>query len=256
MKTYELVEGMKQCYDGYTEEDFLVWKMLYERQYGKLDDVAVPDFKFGLEKLGFSDDKIPNFKRINEKLLDLTGWQIRVVPGIINELNFFTMLANRQFPSTTWLRKLNELDYLPEPDMFHDAFGHMPLLSNPLFCDFFHALGIIGLKHIEDAEILRMLGRIYWFTIEFGLIETALGKRIYGAGILSSAGETAYSLSGKPTYKSFDMRAIMHTHFENDRIQDLYFVIDSFEQLHGSIPAIEEVIEESLYERIKPVTYG
>jgi len=254
MKTYALVPGMVQHHDRYTEEDFKVWKILYDRQYGQLDQVAVPDFKIGLQELCFSEDCIPDFKVVNEKLDALTGWQIRVVPGIINELDFFTMLANKQFPSTTWLRKLNELDYLPEPDMFHDAFGHMPLLSNQVFCDFFHAIGTIGLKYIDFPKVLQMLGRIYWFTIEFGLIDTQDGLRIYGAGILSSSGETRYSLSDQPECREFDIIEIMHQHFENDKIQELYYVISSFEQLHGSIPKIQSEIERVLSEKELHVT--
>lgn len=246
MKTYDLIPNMKQDYDLYTHEDLQVWTMLYDRQYPQLDNVAVSDFKEGLSQIGFSSTKIPNFKIVNQRLAVLTGWSIKVVPGIINEYDFFNMLAKKEFPSTTWLRKLNQLDYLPEPDMFHDAFGHMPLLSNPTFCSFFQSLGQLGLKYINHHEALKMLGRIYWFTIEFGLINTADGLRIYGAGILSSSGETAYSLSGKAEYLPFDIIKIMHTSFENDRIQDKYYVIDDFKQLYASVDCIEKEIIRSI----------
>ena len=243
MKTYALIEGLKQEYEKYTEEDLQVWKTLYDRQFGQLDKVAVSDFKDGLAKIGFSSHKIPDFKDVNDRLQSHTGWSIHVVPGIINEYDFFNMLAQKQFPSTTWLRRLDQLDYLPEPDMFHDAFGHMPLLSNETFCEFFQQLGHIGLRYINSPEALTMLGRIYWFTIEFGLITSEQGIKIYGAGILSSSGETSYSLSGKASNKSFDIIEIMHTHFDNDRIQDKYFVIEDFQQLHESLIDIEAELE-------------
>jgi phenylalanine-4-hydroxylase len=167
-----------------------------------------------------------------------------VVPGIIDQPEFFTMLANKQFPSSTWLRKMSQLDYLSEPDMFHDAFGHIPLLTNPTFCDFYRELGKAGVKHINNPEVIKKLGRIYWFTVEFGLIQNSENIKIYGAGILSSIGETEYSLSETPQKKPFDIHEVMNTDFDNSKIQNLYFIIKTYEELLNSI---RKVLDEELF---------
>jgi phenylalanine-4-hydroxylase len=241
MKTYALIEGLKQEYDKYTDEDRKVWGILFKRQIEQLRKVAHPDYLAGIEKIGFAANEIPDFRKINERLAALTGWEIVVVPGIIDQFNFFKMLANKQFPSSTWLRSMDELDYLSEPDMFHDAFGHMPLLTNPVFCDFFHQIGVIGSRYLDHPKIVEMIGRVYWFTIEFGLIRSGNELKIYGAGILSSIGETKYSLSNGPEHLPFDMEVIMNTDFDNTKIQEKYFIIESFEQLMNSSPQMERI---------------
>src|SRR5690606_36776925 len=145
----------------------------------------------------------------------------------------------KTFGATTWLRKMSELDYLEEPDMFHDVFGHVPLLSNTTFCAFFHGLSKIAMQHLDNPEILEKLGRMYWFTIEFGLIRESGGLRIYSAGIISSNGETKYSVSSEPTHLPFDVNTILNTSYNNMVIQEKYFVIDSFDQLFDSLGGIE-----------------
>lgn len=246
MKTYQLKQNLTQVYENYTNEDKQVWKILFERQLNLLKDIAAPEFLNALDKIGFVPDKIPDFRETNSILNKTTGWKLEVVEGIINESDFFELLAQRHFPATTWLRKMSELDYLPEPDMFHDVFGHVPLLIDKQFSDFFEAFGKLGVKHKNDPRIVQMLGRIYWFTIEFGLIKSKKGLTIYGAGILSSHGESKYAISTEPSHLPFDAKVIMQTHFENDKIQDTYFVIDSFEQLYQSMPLIQQVISENL----------
>jgi phenylalanine-4-hydroxylase len=235
MKTYAIVKGLTQNYGAYTHEDELVWKTLFERQMNQLNKVADQQYLEGLNRIGFSPDKIPNFKIVNERLAELTGWEIVVVPGIIDQATFFKMLANKKFPSSTWLRKMEDLDYLSEPDMFHDAFGHIPLLTNQTFCDFYRELGNVGVNYINKPDVIERLGRIYWFTVEFGLIRNNKEIKIYGAGILSSIGETKFSLSKVPKRKRFDILEIMDTDFDNSKIQDLYFVIESFDELLSSI---------------------
>lgn len=244
MKTYDLIEGLTQNYAAYTDEDRLVWKTLFNRQMEQLKQVADINYLEGLKKIGFSADKIPDFKAVNKKLAAITGWEIVVVPGIIDQPDFFRMLANKQFPSSTWLRKMSELDYLSEPDMFHDAFGHIPLLTNPTFCDFYQELGKAGVKYINDPAVIERLGRIYWFTVEFGLIQNSADLHIYGAGILSSIGETKYSLSPVPERKAFDIIEVMQTDFDNTKIQNLYFVIKDYEEL---LAAIRKVLDEELF---------
>lgn len=244
MKTYELIEGLKQNYALYTIEDQLVWKTLFNRQMEQLHKLADEEYLEGLRKIGFSGERIPDFIEVNNTLKTLTGWEIVVVPGIIDQPEFFTMLANKQFPSSTWLRKMSQLDYLSEPDMFHDAFGHIPLLTKPTFCDFYRELGKAGVKHINNPEVIKKLGRIYWFTVEFGLIQNSENIKIYGAGILSSIGETQYSLSETPQKKPFDIHEVMNTDFDNSKIQNLYFIIKTYEELLNSI---RKVIDEELF---------
>lgn len=244
MKTYELIQGLKQEYDNYTAEDRKVWGILFNRQAEQIQGLADESYLKGIEKIGFNSTTIPDFRLVNTRLKSLTGWEIVVVPGIIDQVNFFTMLANKQFPSSTWLRSIEELDYLSEPDMFHDAFGHMPLLTNQTFCDFFHQIGLIGTKYLEHPKIIEMLGRVYWFTVEFGLIRAGSQLKIYGAGILSSIGETKFSLSDVPTRLPFDIVEIMNTDFDKTKIQEKYFMIDSFHQLLDSVAGMEKYLEE------------
>lgn len=244
MKTYELIQGLKQEYDNYTDEDRKVWGILFNRQIEQLQGLADESYLKGIEDIGFSASTIPDFREVNVRLKSLTGWEIVVVPGIIDQVNFFTMLANKQFPSSTWLRSMEKLDYLSEPDMFHDAFGHMPLLTNQTFCDFFHQIGLIGIKYLSYPEIIEMLGRVYWFTVEFGLIKTEGQLKIYGAGILSSIGETKFSLGDVPVRLPFDIVEIMKTDFDNTKIQEKYFVIESFQQLLDAIVTMEEHLEQ------------
>lgn len=239
-----MIDGLKQEYNMYNAEDFEVWETLFERQMKIIPEVASYEYLEGISNIGFTKDKIPDFKEVNKTIGKQTGWEITVVPGIIAEPIFFDLLSHKKFPATTWLRKMHELDYLPEPDMFHDVFGHMPLLTNELFCNFFQSIGKLGVKYPSNEKITTMLGRIYWFTVEFGLINNNEKKKIYGAGILSSHGETKFSLSQEPQHLPFDAELIMNTPYQNDKIQDKYFVIDSFEQLYSSIETIENIIRQ------------
>jgi len=240
------LKEMHQDYDAYTEEDFAVWRILYERQIVNLPHAASQAYLDGIKEVKFGPDRIANFKEVNEILGKSTGWGIHVVPGLIDDDLFFGLLRNRRFPSSTWLRKMEQLDYLEEPDMFHDAFAHMPMLTNQHYVDFLEDLSGIALKHIENKWAIELLSRIYWFTIEFGLIRESGELRIYGAGILSSAGETKFCLSDEPKHIDYDVRRIMQTPYWKDKFQDKYFVIESYEQLYNSIPEIERVLEEEL----------
>lgn len=243
MKTYALKQNMKQDYSVYTSEDFLVWKTLFERQMILLKELASAEYLKSIKTVKFCAEKIPDFKEVDAILEKETGWTLEVVEGIINEEDFFVLLSQKKFPATTWLRKLSELDYLPEPDMFHDVFAHVPLLTNHKFSDFFKTIGDLGVENRTNPEILTMLGRLYWFTVEFGLIKENDNLKIYGAGILSSFGESKFSVSNEPTHLPFDVEQIMNTHFENDKIQDKYFVISSFDQLYDSIGAIKAIVK-------------
>lgn len=215
----------------YTDTDHAVWRRLYERQAAMLRGRVSNEFLQGLATLGMEKDRVPDFAQLNETLMRATGWQIVAVPGLVPDEVFFEHLANRRFPASWWMRKPEQLDYLQEPDCFHDVFGHVPLLINPIFADYMEAYGKGGLK-AAGLGALDMLARLYWYTVEFGLIRTPEGLRIYGAGIVSSQGESLYSLdSASPNRIGFDLRRIMRTRYRIDTFQKTYFVIDSFEQL-------------------------
>jgi len=237
-----------QNYEKYTEEDFKVWKLLFERQMEQLPKgLAEEAFLVGLKDINFTADRIPNFVETNELLSKITGWRLAVVPGLIPNKEFFELMRDKHFPATTWLRKMSELDYLEEPDMFHDVFGHVPLLTNQSFVDFLAALARIALKFIDNEWAIELVSRIYWYTVEFGLINTPQGLRIYGAGILSSSGESVYSLKdSKPERVPYDVRQVVNTPYIKDRYQEKYFIIDSYEQLFDSVPEIEKVIAEEV----------
>lgn len=240
---------MKQIYGNYDQEDFEVWKILYERQIKNLPKAASRAHLEGLEKVNFVADEIPRFDQTNKELLELTGWRLAVVPGIVPDYTFFELMTNKRFPATTWLRKMEELDYLEEPDMFHDVFAHVPLLTNQSFVNFLEELSIIGLDYVGNDYAIEILSRIYWFTVEFGLIQEEDGLRIYGAGILSSAGETKFCLSDEPPKYDFDVQKIASTDYRKDVFQDKYFVIQSYEQLFNSIPEIKAVLAEMVEKR-------
>lgn len=238
--------GLKQEYEGYSEDDFLVWKLLYQRQRELLVKRAATAFLGGLKAMDFSADKIADFRHVNKVLAETTGWSIEVVPGLIPDKDFFQLLSEKKFPSSTWLRKLESLDYLEEPDMFHDCFAHMPLLTNQFFVDFLQELSKIALKHIDDALAVELIGRIYWFTVEFGLIEEKEGLRIYGAGILSSSGESIFCLGDKAKRKPFHVKEIMELHYYKDHFQDRYYVIRDYKDLFDAIPEIDALMEKAL----------
>lgn len=219
-----------QNYAIYTAQDHDTYKRLYARQSALLPGLACDEFIAALPSLGASD-QIPRFDDINAKLLPATGWQVVAVPGLIPEVAFFTLLSERKFPVTDWIRTPEEFDYIVEPDVFHDLFGHVPLLFNPVFADHMQAYGAGGLKaHSLDA--CEQLSRLYWYTIEFGLMQQADGLRAYGAGILSSSGELQYAVnSPEPQRLPLDPVRTMRTRYKIDSYQQTYFVIDSFQQL-------------------------
>jgi phenylalanine-4-hydroxylase len=218
----------------YTAQDHETWRRLHARQTALLPGLASTRFIEMLPRLG-AQDRIPRFDDINECLYQATGWQLVGVPGLIPELPFFTLLANRRFPVTDWIRTPAEMDYIVEPDVFHDLFGHVPLLFDPVFADYVQRYGEGGLKaHALGAG--ERLSRLYWYTIEFGLIRERDGLRAYGAGLLSSAGELAHSvrnteLHHEPRREAFALERVMRTRYRIDAYQHTYFVIDSFEQL-------------------------
>lgn len=224
---------VEQPWADYGPEEHQTWATLFERQMALLPGRACPEFFEGIARLKMSPDRIPRFADLNPILQAATGWTLIGVEGLLPELTFFEHLANRRFPVTWWIRKPEQIDYISEPDLFHDLFGHVPLLLLPTFADYMQAYGEGGLKAARFGnEPLTELTRLYWYTVEFGLVNTPEGLRIYGSGIVSSKGESIYALeSPAPNRIGFDVRRVMRTRYRIDTYQKTYFVIDSFEAL-------------------------
>ena len=219
-----------QNHAAYTAADHDIYRRLYERQSALLPGLACDEFITALPALGLKS-RIPRFEEINDRLYKATGWEVVAVPGLIPEVAFFTLLANRKFPVTDWIRTQQEFDYIVEPDIFHDLFGHVPLLFNPVFADHMQAYGVGGLKAYALGAC-EQLSRLYWYTIEFGLIRQHNGLRAYGAGILSSSGELVHAVkSNEPQRIALDLLRCMRTRYNIDSYQQTYFVIESFQQL-------------------------
>ncbi|MCI0562140.1 MAG: phenylalanine 4-monooxygenase [Nitrososphaera sp.] len=217
--------------ETYSEKDHTTWKTLYGRQVTEaLPGRACDQFLKGLDALDLSGG-VPNFEVVNEKLSALTGWKVVAVPGLVPDKVFFDHLANRRFPAGNFIRKPEQLDYLQEPDIFHDVFGHVPMLTDPVFADYMQAYGRGGQKALQ-LDALKNLARLYWYTVEFGLLETPRGLRIYGAGILSSKTETIYSVeSPEPLRIMLNLERVMRTLYKIDDFQENYFVIKSIQAL-------------------------
>ncbi|MCA0246788.1 MAG: phenylalanine 4-monooxygenase [Proteobacteria bacterium] len=214
--------------DHYSDEEQAVWRLLVERQSALARQYACAEFLSGLETLGVGDT-IPDFAAVNARLESLTGWRVVGVPGLIPDAAFYDHLAHRRFPVTVWIRKREELDYLVEPDLFHDFFGHVPLLTDPVFADYMQEYGRRG---VEAGPNVHLLARLYWFTVEFGLIRTPQGLKAYGAGILSSAAEVKHAIEGDGVQRvPFDPAKAMQSPYEIDKLQPIYFVLDDFRQL-------------------------
>lgn len=234
-----------QDYSAYTAQDHDTYHRLYERQAALLPGRACEAFIRALPSLGIKD-RIPRFDEVNERLGRATGWQVVGVPGLIPELAFFTLLANRRFPVTDWIRTPQEFDYIVEPDVFHDLFGHVPLLFDPVFADHMQSYGQGGLK-AHRLGACELLSRFYWYTVEFGLIREPGGLRAYGAGILSSPGELQYAVgSAQPQRLPLDLVRVMRTRYKIDTFQATYFVIDSFRQLFDMTAADFTMVYEQV----------
>ena len=220
-----------QHWEELTAEDHWVWDTLFARQQTLLHGRAVDAFEQSLNVLQLSRPGVPNFDELNEKLHARTGWTVVAVPGLVPDDVFFRHLSERRFPAGNFIRQAKQLDYLEEPDVFHDVFGHVPLLAQPAIADFMQALGHLGLQALDKGQLHR-LARLYWYTVEFGLARENGDLKIYGAGILSSFGESHYSLeSAKPHRIGFDLKRVLRTRYRTDAFQQSYFVIDRFEDV-------------------------
>ena len=220
-----------QRWERFTSAEHRVWDILFARQQQMLGHRAVRAFHEGLDVLRLSRPGIPDFEELNERLFARTGWTVVSVPGLVPDDIFFEHLSKRRFPAGNFIRSADQLDYLEEPDVFHDVFGHVPLLAQPAVADFMQAIGDHGL-HALEVSALHRLARLYWYTVEFGLAREDGALKIYGAGILSSFGESRYALASPvPHRPAFDMARVLRTGYRSDAFQQSYFVIDSFEDL-------------------------
>lgn len=243
-----------QRWEHYSAQDHAVWKTLFERQTALLPGLACAEFVEGMRQLPISAQGIPNFAELNGVLQPQTGWQVVAVPGLVPDEVFFEHLANRRFPSGNFIRSANQLDYLQEPDVFHDVFGHVPMLMHPVMADFIQLYGEAGLRAQRIGKLTE-LARVYWYTVEFGLVkEQVQGERgveealrIYGAGIASSFTESGFAVqSASPHRIGFDLERVMRTRYRIDDFQECYFVLDSLDDLL----ALARIDFDPIYERL------
>jgi len=236
-----------QRWADYTAGEHAVWRTLHERQVGLLRGRACDEFVAGMQALPIAADRIPDFERLSEVLMRHTGWQIVAVPGLVPDEVFFEHLAHRRFPSGRFIRRADQLDYLEEPDVFHDVFGHAPMLMNPVLADFIQAYGEGGLR-AQRLGTLPLLARVYWYTVEFGLLQQHGGLRIYGSGIASSRAESEFALDDDSPHRiGFDLERVMRTRYRIDDFQECYFVLDALDDLLE----LAHVDFAPVYERIR-----
>lgn len=236
-----------QHWERYTPAEHEVWRTLYARQMQVLPGRACDEFLEGFRKLELEAGEIPDFHRLSDALSRLTGWIVVPVPSLVPDDIFFDHLANRRFPAGRFIRRPDQLDYIEEPDVFHDVFGHVPMLAHPIFADYMEAYGRGGQRAMKQFGMLKNLARLYWYTVEFGLIRNPAGLRIYGSGIVSSRTESIYAVESKsPNRIHFDLERVMRTDYRIDDFQESYFVISSFEEL------FEQTYQDfaPLYERL------
>jgi len=237
-----LPDTSTQRYDAYTATDYRIWRLLTQRQQEALKPVACREYLDCLHELYpiLSPDHPPRFSDLNRALRSAHGWSIEVVKGFLPVDEFFALLANRRFCSSTWLRNEKQLDYLEEPDMFHDIFGHIPLYLNKDYADFAQKLGALGVKYADDEEKVTQLQRLYWFTIEFGVIRQEGELKVYGAGICSSPQETKHIYTNNAVViKPFELDTVMQQTFVIDKVQMLYFAIEDFSSLFSAVDELE-----------------
>ena len=220
-----------QGWANYSAREHAVWRTLFERQSALLPGRACAAFVDGMRRLPMEANAIPDFRALNDVLLPRTGWQIVAVPGLVPDEVFFEHLAQRRFPAGQFIRRADQLDYLEEPDVFHDVFGHVPMLMNPVIADFVQAYGVGGLR-AKQLGVLQHLARVYWYTVEFGLVRQDDSLRIYGSGIASSFTESVFALDDpSPNRIGFDLERVMGTDYRIDDFQESYFVLDSLDDL-------------------------
>ena len=230
---------IEQDWSTYTAEDHEVWGILYAKRMQELKRTGARLFLEGADAIGLDVHHVPDLHEVNRRLRTRTGWQAVAVGGFIPAAEFFASLADRRFPTTITIRPKSQLDYLPEPDIFHDVFGHVPLHADPVFADFLQRFGAVATRARTEEET-AMMARLFWFSVEFGLIDDGTGTKVYGSGLISSAADSANALSDKCEKRPFTLDAVIAQAFDIDRLQDVLFVIRSFDELFAAVSDMEK----------------
>jgi phenylalanine-4-hydroxylase len=227
-----------QEYENYTPEQHAVWSELVDRRMPQVEEYACQEYLEGVDIIGLRRDRIPNLAAISERLEPRTGWNATPVSGFLPAGAFFEMLAARKFPTTTWLRRRDSLDYIPQPDIFHDVFGHVPMHSHPVFADFLQHYGSVC-ANIDDTQMLERLGRLFWYTVEFGVMRRGGKIKVYGSGVISSHGECTNVIEGGCEVRSFDLDTVLETPVKVDELQKVLFAIESFDEIYEAMHVAE-----------------
>jgi len=237
---------IRQEYENYTAEQHAVWSELVLRRLPQVREYACPEYLEGLEIIGLCSDRLPNFAAITDRLKPRTGWSTTAVSGFLPADAFFEMLQARMFPTTTWLRGRDSLDYIPQPDIFHDVFGHVPMHSHPVFADFLQHYGSVCAQ-IGDKLVLELLGRLFWYTVEFGLMRRGREIKVYGSGVISSHEECTNVIKGGCEVRDFELEEVLETSVKVDELQKVLFAIESFEQIYEAMHQAERRFREKAY---------
>lgn len=235
---------IQQDWNAYTTEQHAVWAELVRRRMPQLEEHACAEYLDGFHRIGLREDSIPNLAEVNKRLGPRTGWNATPVSGFLPPDAFFEMLAARQFPTTTWLRKRESLEYTPEPDIFHDVFGHVPMHAHPVFADFLQQYGSVCARLVSDKDKLERMGRLFWFTVEFGVIRQKGTIKLYGSGLISSHGESTHVINrtsdGGPEIRDFDLDAVLNQEFKVSEMQKVLYAVESFDQIYDAARQAEE----------------
>jgi phenylalanine-4-hydroxylase len=229
---------IEQSYERYSEEQHATWTELVHRRAPQIERFACQEYLEGARIIGIDAARLPSLQRITERLKPRTGWSTTAVGGFLPAPAFFEMLANREFPSTTWLRDPSSLEYTPEPDIFHDVFGHVPMHAHPVFAEFLERYGRLSAA-TNDPEVLEQLGRLFWYTVEFGLVRQRGELKMFGSGIISSHGESTAILEGKCEVKRFDLETVLQTTVKVDEIHKVLYAIESFDEMYDALLTAE-----------------
>ena len=233
---------LQQNYQHYSAQDHLVWKVLFDRQTALLHKRACAAFWQGLAAAGLHRNALPDFAQISQRLQKATGWELEPVAGMLNDVDFYGLLARRRFPATVWIRNMAQFDFIEEPDLFHGVFGHVPLLMDPAFADFLQFLGRVATRHLPDAAALTRLERLYGFAVQFGLVREQGETRLFGAGLLSSSGEIHHYLADTAPRQPFELAAVLNTPYSEAHLQEHYFELSSWDQLTESVADLAAVL--------------
>jgi phenylalanine-4-hydroxylase len=233
---------IQQNWDAYTPDQHAIWAELVRRRMPQLRDHAAQEYLDGFQQIGLREDTIPNLAQVNRRLAPRTRWNATPVSGFLPPDAFFEMLAARQFPTTTYIRGRESMEYTPEPDIFHDVFGHVPMHAHPVFADFLQHYGRVCAALMGDKEKLEKMGRLFWFTVEFGVIRQHGKVKLYGSGLISSHGEGTHVIEGRPEIRDFDLDLVLNQKFLVSEEQKVLYAVDSFDQIYEAAQQAEMLL--------------